>query len=103
MIIIESLHQSLRLSDEATAQLLAHHQDKRKPRPPFDEWYGPEDVQRAASDALEHLPELLAVVDAARKFVALGYPAHGDEASKAWIELVNAVSPLTAPVPEREV
>lgn len=63
--VIEELRAHLKASDEAQLQLHAHILDPKKPRPSYDEWWGPEDIQRAASAALEHLPALLAVVEAA--------------------------------------
>jgi hypothetical protein len=65
--IIEALREQLKLSNEATAQDIAHHKDRRRSKPPYDEWWGPAAIQDAAGTALEHLPKLLALYDALRQ------------------------------------
>ena len=50
---IERMRELLAHADAASKQLADHHQDKRRSKPPFDEWWGPAAIQDAASFALE--------------------------------------------------
>ncbi len=70
MSTIDSLRTLLAQSDAAMSQLIAHGKDRRLSRPPFDEWWGPEAVQEAASAALKALPALLAVASAAQEIIS---------------------------------
>ncbi len=96
MTPIELLRAELKSANEAHAQFVAHTQDKRTPRPEFDEWWGPAAIQSAAQEALDYLPALLAVVEAAQRLVrASNYPS--DDFAPAALALEQALAPFTKP------
>jgi hypothetical protein len=93
---IKRLRELLSASDAACAANLAHFKDKRHTKPPYDEWWGPEAVQDAASYALDLAPRLLAVVEAADCY-CIG------QGEGALMQLVAALDELRAtPSPEEQ-